>query len=573
MWVSVADLLAAGSAITLWFVFQGTEQTPAITLWFFRILLAAHVLTYLATRHWQPRGDGVALLRLERAPEPLSPQTRILLALIVIVAFALRLPSLGDGLWFDEIDTLLSYAREPVGTITTSFRSRNQHMLYSLVAHGSFRIFGESAWALRLPAVLFGVASLAALFELGRLLTRRDEALAAVALLAVSYQHIWFSQNARGYTGILLWALLGSALFVRLMGGLARRGTAAWAYGAVMALGVFTHATAAFSVVAHALIWAVCAWRKRHVASTAVLLLPLVGMALATTLSLLVYVQVLPEVRKVMAPARMIITATDVDALGSTSGEGIREAPTYIADAAVGWDRILRRLSWFANESLDRITRGDRGGWIALVAAFLLVLIGTCSYARDSPTSLAVLLLPGGVSLLLLFLADQVLFPRFFFFCIGFVALVVARGLYSILAWRGDPWGRRLASATVVVAAVFSLQDLKTVWAPKQDFIGARDYLRQHAGREDAIVAVDLARMPYIKYLHEPWLQAASVAELRGIAAQHPTTWVVYTHAAHLRTRWPEIWDELQTHYAPMATFPATLGDGDVVIVARRADS
>ena len=50
--------------------------------------------------------------------------------------------------------TMVRFARPPVAQILTSFPDQNQHMLYSLLAHGSMRLFGEQVWALRLASVL-----------------------------------------------------------------------------------------------------------------------------------------------------------------------------------------------------------------------------------------------------------------------------------------------------------------------------------------------------------------------------------------------------------------------------------
>ena len=118
---------------------------------------------------------------------------------------------------------------------------------------GSILVFGEDAWSLRLPAVLFGIAGLWALYHFARRMAPGHEPLLAVSLLAVSYYHVWFSQNARGYTGLLFWAVLGSSLFVRNLQG-PRIGLSV-SYAAVMALALYTHLTALFVVAAHGLIY------------------------------------------------------------------------------------------------------------------------------------------------------------------------------------------------------------------------------------------------------------------------------------------------------------------------------
>src|SRR5262249_318850 len=147
-------------------------------------------------------------------------------------------------LWLDEVLTLTHYARPALGMILTSFPDQNQHMLYSVLGHISLDCFGESAWALRLPAVLFGVASIWALYALGGRIASRTEALLAAAMMTVSYHHVWFSQNARGYTGLLFFTLLSTWLFVR---GLRAGRWPLWGgYAVSVALGFWVHLTMLF---------------------------------------------------------------------------------------------------------------------------------------------------------------------------------------------------------------------------------------------------------------------------------------------------------------------------------------
>jgi hypothetical protein len=137
------------------------------------------------------------------------------------LAVVLRLMNLDSGLWFDEVVTLTEFVRLPAAELVRNYADQNQHPLFSLMAHGSVELFGESAWALRLPAALFGVATVGVLYGFAR-------------LLAVSYHHVWFSQNARGYTMLVFFALLGSWLFLENLH--RPRLSLSLGYGAVMAL-------------------------------------------------------------------------------------------------------------------------------------------------------------------------------------------------------------------------------------------------------------------------------------------------------------------------------------------------
>jgi uncharacterized membrane protein len=132
------------------------------------------------------------------------------------------------GLWWDEIRTLIDSVRAPVAQIVTTFPSNNQHTLYSVLAHASIALFGDEAWSLRLPAALFGVATIPALYFLAREFVGRTEALLGCLLLVVSYHHVWFSQNARGS----MLAYLTVASTVLLLRGLRSAGRGATSHTA-----------------------------------------------------------------------------------------------------------------------------------------------------------------------------------------------------------------------------------------------------------------------------------------------------------------------------------------------------
>ena len=140
------------------------------------------------------------------------------LLLVTAVGIALRVAGLGQDLWIDELATLDDLRAMSPGDLVSSYTSANQHVLNSLLVWASIRIFGEAEWSVRLPALLFGVATIPAMYWLGRLARLgRGAALGGSALLALSYHHIWFSQNARGYTGYILFSLLATGALVRLL--------------------------------------------------------------------------------------------------------------------------------------------------------------------------------------------------------------------------------------------------------------------------------------------------------------------------------------------------------------------
>src|SRR5215468_7796777 len=139
------------------------------------------------------------------------------LGLLLVAAVVLRFYKLNSPLWFDEIVALVHSYREPFWNILTKFPGHFPHPLYGLLAHSSLLVFGESALSVRLPAALCGIAGVFVFYKLSCRLSSRGEALLGAALLTVSYHHIYFSQDARGYTVYLLLAVIATDLFLDIL--------------------------------------------------------------------------------------------------------------------------------------------------------------------------------------------------------------------------------------------------------------------------------------------------------------------------------------------------------------------
>ena len=89
------------------------------------------------------------------------------------------------------------------------------NMVFYYVLLRGWMIFGDSEWVLRSLSVLFGVATLPALYVLGQRLFDRQVGLISCALLAVHTFHIRYSQEARSYCLLTLLLVLSTYFFVR----------------------------------------------------------------------------------------------------------------------------------------------------------------------------------------------------------------------------------------------------------------------------------------------------------------------------------------------------------------------
>ncbi len=523
-------ILLPPTATAAWLRGGAGVPTGLVTgLWLLKGLLAWHAaaLTVVARRYQGP----------ERAEGPPPLATWAVVALLA-VGVLLRLPGLGHGLWYDEIQTLLDYVRQPFGVLVTTFDSSNQHLLFSVTSHLSRALLGDSVFAFRLPAMLFGVLSLWAAVAFGRRWLPPRQAWWSAVILAVSYHHIWFSQNGRGYTGLLLGTLVASTLFIDLL----RRGptpSRIWAYALVMALTVVMHVTALVVLAAHGLCW--LAVRRRLPRGTA-RSGPFVAMLLAGSAAAACYAPVLPQL------------------LGAvrTSGAAVN---------GVAW----QRPAWFVAEAVRGLMRGVPAGTVVVPVALVIIFAGLASAWRRDRIISGMMLLPMVLLAVPLLVSGHNLWPRFFFFGAGFVVQWAVHGGFVVLDRVVPRFATRIGDAGLALVTVASLALLPRAWAPKQDYPAAVAWLSAHAAPGDAVVGTEMMALPMNRWLGHDWPIVTNPDTLATIEGSAPRTWVLYTFPIRLEATAPALWQRLQEKYTVAHTVPASIGGGAIVIASDSA--
>jgi 4-amino-4-deoxy-L-arabinose transferase-like glycosyltransferase len=459
-------------------------------------------------------------------------------ALLATLALAavLRLAGLGSGLWYDEIVTLVDSARLPLRQIVTEFSGVNAHPLYSVLAHASLAALGESAAALRLPAAVFGVVTIALVYALGARLTSRAEAWAGAALLATSYHHIWFSQNARGYT--LLGALTLMTTMMLLRAAETRRTRDYLWYALAATAGVYTHLTMAFVVAGHVAVvlgGRALGWRPATRQHLVPLLWTWMGAAM---LSALLYLPFLDGLRDEMNA----------------------EASQQAAQVATA--------RWALGEALRQLLSG--AGVPAAIAGGLLAAAGAISLWRRQPLAVALLVAPGVVTGLALAALGHPLRPRFVFFLAGGAAIFAGRGLGLVagtLAARVRPLSpvSALVALTLAFVAASSIGLPRNYRLPKQDFTGAVRYLDEAAVRGARVAAAGPACFPVERYFNRASWRCLKTLDDWHQATSAPTRLlVVHTLTDYVDD--PALGRALRTGCPELARFPGTLGGGDVIV-------
>ena len=136
-----------------------------------------------------------------------------LLALLAIMLLgaALRFYGLGvQSLWGDELASWDFSERDALSQVIQGVRSDIHPPLYFLILHFTQWIFGDSEWALRLPSAIAGWLCIPAIYLLGRRLYSEREGIIAALLIAVLWAPIYFSQEARSYSMLILLSILTS---------------------------------------------------------------------------------------------------------------------------------------------------------------------------------------------------------------------------------------------------------------------------------------------------------------------------------------------------------------------------
>ena len=471
-----------------------------------------------------------------------SPLASAVLATVAVAA-VLRFVGLGSSLWYDEIVTLVDSARLPFVDIVTTFPGVNTHPFYSVLAHASFGLFGESAWALRLPACLFGVGCVWMAYVLGTMAITQLEAWAGAVVLATSYHHIWFSQNARGYTMMGFFALVSTWSLLRAVSG-GRRGDYL-AYALACAAGIYTHLTMAFVVAGHVAVMLggyAAGWppvRERLRDGVMPLWWTWVGGGL---LSLLVYAPFIP---------------------GLLAHLGY-EAPVEAAQVATG--------SWALAEAIRSVLAG--AGVPAALAGGAVACLGVLRLWRRAPLMLALLVMPAVVTAVVVIGLQQPLRPRFFFFLSGAAAIFVGCGLGLLADLLTGRWRVTLPSAasaaTVALALLLAAGSVvalpKNYRVPKQDFDGAVRFLETAESAGARIASAGPACWPLERYYGKKgtWPCLATMDDLRTVTSTAPRTLVVITLTDYIVDA--PLREYLRGTCPVARVFPGTLGGGDMVV-------
>jgi hypothetical protein len=385
--------------------------------------------------------------------------------LILAAAVAIRVAHLDVPMRYDEATTYNNFVSKPVYVALANYSTPNNHLLHTFLAKVSVTVFGNEPWAVRLPALVAGIALVPATFALGRVLYGRIAALLAAALVAASSTLVEYSTNARGYTFV---ALATVVLFLAAARALENDSAGAWgAVPIVGALGLYAVPIMAYPL-GGAFVWILSSgW--------------LAGRPLRPLLARL----------GVSALAVAILTLTLYAPVYVASGVGSVTSNEFVESRS--WSTLLDLFPDHASDTLETWTRD-----LPLIASALLaagLLAGLALTPRISGFPVPPLLAVAVWAALMLALQRVVPFTRVWLFVVP-LAVATAAGFYGWLLERRPEGARAGQAAAALVAVGASLLVLSSDSVRESRETGAlldapeiATYLAERVEPEDRILA------------------------------------------------------------------------------------
>jgi uncharacterized membrane protein len=140
----------------------------------------------------------------------------ILLAILFLGLF-LRVYDLSDeSVWYDEAFSIELANSSILGVINGSAQDIHPP-LYHILLHYWINLFGDSEFSTRFMSVLFGLVAIFMIYKVGSLILDEEAGILSALLLALSSFHIYYSQEARMYSLMVLLTLLSMYFFLKIL--------------------------------------------------------------------------------------------------------------------------------------------------------------------------------------------------------------------------------------------------------------------------------------------------------------------------------------------------------------------
>lgn len=438
-----------------------------------------------------------------------------------------------QSLWIDEVFTWTSAA---IGrSLGLRDLLENVHgPLYSALVHAWAALAGDHEWTLRFPSAVCGVLTVPAMGWLALRWLGRETVIPALWLTAASPFLVWYSQEARNYSMLVLFVALSGAALLELrervsVGGLAR-------YAVAAAAGLLSNLSFALLAPLHLAWWldAPAAARGRR----------WLALAAAAVLLLLVALPWVPQMARTwdwkrLHPAREEV-AGETPLRGATTFHAAA-VPFALHAFAVGYTLgpSLRELKLDPPQAVKRHLPELALTALVFGALGIRGLVAVARRRRLADT-LWWILVPAAVVSYFAMQNFKVFHPRYLAVSAPCVVLVLAAAFADL--GRRARWGLGAA-----VAALWSVSLFHHYFDPayaREDYRGALAPVLQAGVAGEQVLAAG-SEEPVFYYYRGPlrierfWLGFAADparldAKMSEALARAPGTWVVLSRAEDL---------------------------------------
>jgi len=480
------------------------------------------------------------------------------LVLSMVVAVALRIHLSGQGLWYDEIASAMTYTVHGPDVIMANAFTTANHPLQSLLSWCCLPL-GVEPW-IRLPSILSGALAVLGCWWIGRGVSPSTTLAAWCAgAMAIMPAAVNAGSEARGYGLMIAASSISGALALQAM---RHGGTARWtAMAIVLALGVWAHFVTALLGVGQAVLGL---WALRDPAQRPQARKLLMAVACAGGLALALWSPALPDL--IASRSQFTARRGDEPTLAGPQGllllwqlVGMTPLPLHKA----GVDRGLATLTGL------------------LPAALVVMGLATAAPRRQLRLGLAMIGLGLPIAILIAWIAGSWLYARFLLFAAPATALLLGVAAQRLVEGRvGVPATRRRvlgASAAISGAALFMAYDLRA--APRQPIREAVARVASLRAPDERVIGIGIADdvvQWYALAFHVPVEPTGVGGErLPEVLARTDARWIValYPEHRHPAATAPSI-ARLGFRMRPVHGFVGWLdgGEGTVEVWERRPD-
>jgi len=141
----------------------------------------------------------------------------LLVVALTAISFALRLYGLdAQSLWYDEIASWHQSRGSDLGEVYERMRQDIHPPGWNIILFYTQMLFGDSAYALRLPSLIGGTLVIPCVYLLGARISSKRTGIMAAATATVVWGMIYYSQESRAYALLTLGSALSTYLLVVL---------------------------------------------------------------------------------------------------------------------------------------------------------------------------------------------------------------------------------------------------------------------------------------------------------------------------------------------------------------------